>query len=134
MRAVLQRVTEASVEVNGHVTGAIKQGSSYFLAFNAKIPNEMPTISLVRSCGLRIFNDDADKMNRSVIDSEDLCLLSRSSLFMGIAEKECARASTRRRARKCAGIIRIFCHSGPPYGHSCGYGIFQASMASKFDK
>ncbi len=69
MRALLQRVSEASVTVEGKVTGAIGPG---LLALIGIAPTDTPEqiTRLVRKiANLRIFDDAAGVMNRSVIDT-----------------------------------------------------------------
>ena len=68
MRAVVQRVEEASVEVHGRIVGSIARGLLVFLGVM-----EGDTASdrdwMVRKLpALRIFADDAGKMSRSVVD------------------------------------------------------------------
>src|SRR5437868_104554 len=68
MRAVIQRVSRASVTVDGRVTGAIGKGILIFLAV-AKGDEPAQALYLVEKVtGLRIFPDEAGKMNRSVIE------------------------------------------------------------------
>ncbi len=68
MRAVVQRVTSARVTVGERTTGAIGQGLLVFVGVDqGYCPSDMQYIaSKVRD--LRIFQDDNDKMNRSVLD------------------------------------------------------------------
>ena len=69
MRALLQRVSEASVTVDGEVTGAIGPG---LLALVGIAPGDTPdeVARLVRKiANLRIFDDAAGIMNRSVVDT-----------------------------------------------------------------
>src|SRR5258706_13463452 len=69
MRLVIQRVREARVEVNGSTTGAIGPGLLALVAV-AKSDNKSDADYLAEKLlGLRIFPDDAGKMNRSVVDS-----------------------------------------------------------------
>jgi D-tyrosyl-tRNA(Tyr) deacylase len=68
MRAVVQRVTRASVTVAGRVTGAIGHGLLVFLGAGAGDgANDLQYI-VEKVANLRIFADDAGKMNRSVLD------------------------------------------------------------------
>ena len=74
MIVLVQRVTEASVRVNDKVVGAVGQG---LLALICGEPGDTAeTIEkLARKVArLRIFSDDAGKMNLSVCDVHDLHL------------------------------------------------------------
>jgi D-tyrosyl-tRNA(Tyr) deacylase len=75
MRAVVQRVTDASVTVDGVVTGAIDGGLLVFAGVAAG--DTMADVGAVadKIVGLRIFGDDAGKMNRSVVDTGGSVLL-----------------------------------------------------------
>jgi D-aminoacyl-tRNA deacylase len=82
MRAVIQRVSEASVTIEGEVQGAIRHGLLVLLAVeDADTVEDIEWLSskIVR---LRIFNDEADVMNRSVQEAEgDILLISQFTLF-----------------------------------------------------
>ena len=68
MRAVIQRVSSASVMVDGQVVGQIAQGIMVLLGVE-KGDTEAPADWLAEKIvGLRIFEDEAGKMNRSLID------------------------------------------------------------------
>ena len=68
MRALIQRVTEASVTVDTRVTGAIGPGLLVLVcAMQGDTPAEADRLA-TRLAKLRIFQDDAGKMNRSVRD------------------------------------------------------------------
>jgi len=82
MRAVVQRVKEASVKVNQETIGQIGQGLLVYLGvtheddqldlkyMSDKIPN------------LRIFEDENEKMNRSLLDVEgELLIISQFTLY-----------------------------------------------------
>lgn len=69
MRALIQRVREARVEVDGEVTGAIERGLLVLLGI-ARTDTEADADYLVNKlAGLRIFPDEAGKMNLDVIES-----------------------------------------------------------------
>lgn len=82
MRAVIQRVSEASVTIAGSVKGAIGPGLVVLLAVEeADTAGDIEWLSgkIVR---LRIFNDDAGVMNRSVQEiGGDILLVSQFTLF-----------------------------------------------------
>ncbi len=104
MRALLQRVRSASVEVEGQTTGAIGAG---LLVLAAAAPGDGPAEieRLARkSSELRIFADEQGKFNRSVIEAGGAILLvsqftlyadcrkGRRPSFSGAAPGEQARA------------------------------------------
>ena len=68
MRAVIQRVSSASVTVDGQVVGRIGQGIMVLLGVE-KGDTEAPADWLAEKIvGLRIFEDEAGKMNRALTD------------------------------------------------------------------
>ena len=68
MKAVIQRVTRASVEVDGKTTGQIRAGLVVLLGV-AKGDTESDLTYLVEKIpALRIFSDEAGKMNRSLAE------------------------------------------------------------------
>jgi D-tyrosyl-tRNA(Tyr) deacylase len=82
MRAVVQRVTQAAVEVDGEVTGAIKHGLLVLLGVQRKDTKQDADYLARKIVGLRIVNDAAGKMNRSVIECEGaLLVVSQFTLY-----------------------------------------------------
>ena len=69
MRAVLQRVTQASVSVDGCVTGEIEAGLVVLVAVGREDTAATAAAMAEKVVNLRIFNDDAGKMNRSLLDT-----------------------------------------------------------------
>ena len=68
MRAVIQRVSEASVTIDGKVKSAIKHGLLILLGVE-DVDNDMDIQWLAsKICHLRIFGDETGLMNRSVMD------------------------------------------------------------------
>ena len=82
MRAVIQRVSSASVSIEGTVRGAIGPGLLVLLGI---APDDSPADGewLARKlCGLRIFPDEAGQMNRSVEDiAGGILVVSQFTLF-----------------------------------------------------
>lgn len=68
MRAILQRVSQASVTVDGQITGAIKDGLLVLLGVGRDDTPADAASLLDRILNLRIFPDDAGKMNLSLLD------------------------------------------------------------------
>ena len=65
MRAVIQRVTNASVKVDGKVTGAIDNGLLILVGVEDADTQEDIDWLTKKIVGLRIFNDENGVMNRS---------------------------------------------------------------------
>ena len=68
MIALLQRVSQASVTVDGKVVGAIGQGLLVFLCAERDDTEKEATLLIAKLLSYRVFNDEAGKMNRSVAD------------------------------------------------------------------
>jgi D-aminoacyl-tRNA deacylase len=82
MRAVLQRVTRASVKVEGEVVGEIGCGLLVLLGL-AKDDTERDAVYLLEKIlGLRIFDDEAGHMNLSVVEKDcALLIVSQFTLY-----------------------------------------------------
>jgi D-tyrosyl-tRNA(Tyr) deacylase len=82
MRAVVQRVTRASVTVAGRITGSIDQGLLVFLGAGAGDGANDLAYLVDKIANLRIFADDVGKMNRSVLDvAGGVLVVSQFTLF-----------------------------------------------------
>lgn len=68
MKAVLQRVSEARVVVDGEVTGEIGAGFLVLLCAERGDTDVVAERMLTKILKLRVFSDEAGKMNRSVQD------------------------------------------------------------------
>ncbi len=68
MIALIQRVAQASVTVDGQVLGAIAQGLLVLVCAEPSDTDLQATKLVDKLLKLRIFSDDAGKMNRSVVD------------------------------------------------------------------
>ena len=68
MKAVLQRVTECTVTVEGRITGQIESGFLILLGVEKDDTEKDAEKLAAKISGLRIFTDDNDKMNLSLGD------------------------------------------------------------------
>jgi len=82
MRAVIQRVSEATVEVEGRIVGRIGPGLLVYLGVGREDAEADAPFMAEKLANLRIFADDAGKMNRSVIDiGGGVLLVSQFTLY-----------------------------------------------------
>ena len=82
MRAVLQRVIKASVEVDGHLISEINKGLLIFLGVGKNDDEKEIQKLSVKISKLRIFEDENGKMNLSIKDVEgQVLLISQFTLF-----------------------------------------------------
>jgi len=82
MRAVIQRVSEASVAIDGQTKAAIKNGLVVLLAVEESDSTEDIEWLSGKLVRLRIFNDEHGVMNRSVQEIQgDILVVSQFTLF-----------------------------------------------------
>jgi len=82
MRAVLQRVKEAKIEVDGNVVGSISEGLLVYLGVGKDDSEKDVDFIADRLVNLRIFADENDRMNLSVLDvGGRILLVSQFTLY-----------------------------------------------------
>ena len=82
MRAVIQRVKEASASVDGKITGSITHGVLVYLGVGKGDCEEELDFIINKILKLRIFEDEDGRMNRSVLDVDgDILLISQFTLY-----------------------------------------------------
>lgn len=130
MRAVIQRVSAASVTIGGTVKSAIGPGLLVLLGIGHEDGPEDIAWLVRKIAGLRIFDDEAGIMNRSVVDAEgDVLVVSQFTLM----------ASTRKGNRpsyigaagheKAIPLYESFCTAlSAATGRPVGTGEFGADM------
>src|SRR5579871_871363 len=82
MRAVIQRVTEASCTVYGEITGKIDTGFVVLLGIeDADTTDDLQWLAQ-KICGLRVFSDENGLMNKALGDVDgNILLVSQFTLF-----------------------------------------------------
>lgn len=75
MRVVVQRVSRAKVTVAGRVTGEIDAGLMILLGIGKEDSPSVAASMAEKVANLRIFEDDAGKMNRSLLDVKGAALV-----------------------------------------------------------
>ena len=82
MRAVVTRVTEASVSIDGAVCAAIEQGFLVLLGVTHEDTPDLAVKLANKICGLRVFSDEGGQMNRSLTDAGGkLLVISQFTLY-----------------------------------------------------
>ena len=82
MKYVIQRVTHASVEVEGEIIGKIKKGFLVLIGVSEDDTKEIADKMIKKLIGLRIFEDENGKTNLSLKDVDgELLLISQFTLY-----------------------------------------------------
>ena len=118
MRALLQRVTRASVEVDGRICGAIGHGLLLLVGILADDGDVDAALIARKALRLRVFDDAAGVMNRAVGDvGGGLLVVSQFTLY----------ASTRKGNRPSWSLAAPPDVAAPKFAH------FVATLAALFD-
>jgi D-aminoacyl-tRNA deacylase len=130
MRAVIQRVSRAKVSVNHAVTGEISHGLVILLGVGREDTPAVAASLAEKAANLRIFEDENEKMNRSLLDVKGAALVvsqftlygdarvGRRPSFIAAAPPEQAKA-----------LYEAFCEALRQLGITIATGIFQAMMS-----
>lgn len=129
MRALLQRVSQASVTVDGRVTGHIERGFVILLGVtHSDTPREAAWLA-AKVAGLRLFEDDAGKMNRSLADVGGAFLVISQFTLYGDARKGRRPSFTAAaRPEQAEPLVDLFCQQLREQGFAVATGVFGAHM------
>lgn len=130
MRAVVQRVTQARVEVDGAVAGEIGAGLLVLLGA-AKSDTRAGAVYLAEKiAGLRIFSDPAGKMNLSLLDTGGAMLaVSQFTLYGDCRKGRRPSFDGAAPAEQARGLYEHFIAEARRIGLRVATGVFQAHMA-----
>jgi D-aminoacyl-tRNA deacylase len=130
MRAVVQRVSRAKVTVEGRVTGEIGAGLMILLGVGREDTLAVAASMAEKTANLRIFEDDAGKMNRSLVDVKGAALVVSQFTIYGDARGQ-RRPSFIAAAppEKAAQLYEEFSAALRRLGVSVATGVFQAMMS-----
>lgn len=130
MRIVIQRVSHASVTINGEVKSAIGKGYLVLLGVCEEDSQEDVDWLVKKVIGLRVFDDENGVMNRSIMDVEgEILVVSQFTLFASY--KKGNRPSWLRAARHeiSVPLYESFCaRLSEALGKEVGTGEFGADM------
>ncbi|MCU0707156.1 MAG: D-aminoacyl-tRNA deacylase [Pirellula sp.] len=129
MRAVLQRVTQAHVQVDGQVVGQIQQGWLVLLGIGKGDTTEIARWLADRCVYLRAFADDQGKMNRSVLDVRGSLLVVSQFTLYGDCQRGRRPGFDAAASPELAKTLYLeFCDAARSLGVPVEQGIFQANM------
>lgn len=87
MKVVIQRVSQASVEIEGRINGEIGVGLMILVGYSKDDTTEIIDWMCHKIAGLRIFTDDEGKLNNSLQDVDGSILLISNFTLYGDANK-----------------------------------------------
>jgi len=87
VRVVLQRVSEAHVTIEGKVVGEIGLGQFLLVGFKQSDTTDQVEWMADKVVGLRVFQDDAGKMNRTLTDVDGSILVASQFTLYGDVRK-----------------------------------------------
>jgi D-tyrosyl-tRNA(Tyr) deacylase len=130
LRAVVQRVNKARVLVDGHVTGEIGAGLVVLLAVGRGDTAETAASMAEKIANLRIFDDDAGKMNRSMLDAGGAALVVSQFTLYGDVRRGRRPGFEQAAAPELANqLYEEFVRALRALGVRVETGVFQAHMA-----
>ncbi len=129
MRCVIQRVTEARVEIDREVVGSIGRGLMVLVGVGQG-DSEKDCLALAdKTAVLRIFPDEDDKMNRSLLDVQGQALVVSQFTLLADCRKGRRPAFTAAAAPELATqLYQRYCQRLREQGIDVQTGVFAADM------
>ena len=129
MRAVVQRVSRASVKVRGELAGEIGIGLLVLLGVGQEDSEADADYLAQKVAGLRIFEDDGGKMNLSVTDAGGAVLaVSQFTLFGDVRRGKRPSFDSAARPERARELYQYFVERVRGLGLRCETGRFQEMM------
>ncbi len=129
MRAIIQRVTQASVSVDGQVVSRIERGLLVLLGVEQGDAQRDADYLAEKTAGLRIFPDDAGLMNLSVVDCTGAVLVvSQFTLLGDVRRGRRPSFISAAQPAEANGLYEYYCQQLRTAGIEVGQGRFQADM------
>jgi D-tyrosyl-tRNA(Tyr) deacylase len=130
MRAVVQRVSRARVSVEGRATGEIGTGVVVLVAVGREDTAATASAMAEKVANLRIFGDDAGKMNRSLVDMGGGALVISQFTLYGDARGQRRPSFIQAApAEKGKALYEEFVRAVGALGVRVATGVFQAHMS-----
>ena len=132
MRALVQRVSEASVEVRGSVVGAISKGLLVFVGVTHSDSREVAEKLAKKVIGIRVFDDQNGQMNFSSQDVDgEFLVVSQFTLYGNVDSGRRPGWSEAARPEQAEPLISYFTDCLKASGLKVETGIFQEDMNVK---
>jgi D-aminoacyl-tRNA deacylase len=129
MRAVVQRVSRAKVTVDGYVTGEIGHGVLVLLGVGGNDQEADAEYLAEKITGLRIFEDEQGKMNRSVSEvGGSVLVVSQFTLYGDVRKGRRPSFDDAARPEKARELYEYFVGRVRATGLACETGRFQEMM------
>ncbi len=129
MRALLQRVSHASVTVDGNVVGQIGQGLLVLLGVGQDDSEVQVKTLADKIAYLRIFGDDEGKMNRSLLDiGGEVLVVSQFTLYADVRRGRRPSFTDAAPSVVAETLFEHFKEAIASYGLTVASGIFGAYM------
>ncbi len=129
MSLVIQRVLESSVRVDGKVVGSIGQGLMVLCGVEDGDTREDVAYCVDKTVNLRIFEDDAGKMNRSILDAGgEVLAISQFTLHGDVRRGRRPSFIKAARPESAVPLYEAYCEGIRAAGLRVETGIFQADM------
>jgi D-aminoacyl-tRNA deacylase len=129
MRAVVQRVSRAQVSVDGNIAGEIGLGLLVLLGVGYDDSEADATYLAEKICGLRVFEDDQGKMNRSLQDvGGSVLAVSQFTLYGDVRRGKRPSFDAAAPPEKARQLYEFFVQQVRAAGVRCETGRFQEMM------
>jgi D-tyrosyl-tRNA(Tyr) deacylase len=133
MRAVVQRVTDARVTVEGRLCGRIREGLLVYLGVAAEDSEQDLKTMADKVVNLRIFPDGEDKMNLSVLDTGGgVLVVSQFTLYGDARRGRRPSYTAAAEPRKARSFYERFCQEIRRRGLQVETGEFAARMEVRY--
>ena len=130
MRAIIQRVKEARVEVEGRVTGSIGAGLVVLLGVSKTDSHPDADYLVDKILGLRIFPDESGKMNRSIVEvNAGLLIVSNFTVYGDCRKGRRPSFDLAAGPEKAQELYEYFVKRAQAAPIAVATGIFRASMS-----
>jgi D-tyrosyl-tRNA(Tyr) deacylase len=129
MRAVVQRVNEARVEVEAMTTGCINRGFVILLGVGRDDTEKDADYLAEKITNLRIFDDDLGKMNLSILDVKgEMLVVSQFTLYGDVRRGRRPSYSDAAEPEKANKLYEYFVDQVRAFGLKAETGVFKAMM------